>query len=315
MAISSNEALECFRSEDLIGVGMEADAVRRRLHPEGVVSYAVDGLLECAGDHEARAVQAEAILDRSGTGAVLRGLHAEGRDLDAAVALVSGIKQSFPELWLQAGSVHEVLTLATRSGSTLETTLARLRDAGIESLAGEDAEILDDAVQTAAGRNGRTAEDWLRVHRAAHRTGMLTTASMRFGGGETLEHRVRHLERLRALQQETGGFTAFTPRAVEPLRAGIQGFEETTAVEYLKTLAICRMFLDTIPNLAGDLETQGLKILQMTLRFGGNDVGSVPPENADRAVAATEEQLRQVIRDAGFRPVQRDGAYRMLLLQ
>jgi cyclic dehypoxanthinyl futalosine synthase len=116
------------------------------------------------------------------------------------------------------------------------------------------------------------------------------------------------------LQEETGGFTAFTPVAFQPQATGMQGFEEATAVEYLKTLAISRMYLDNIVNVQADLETQGLKVLQMGLRFGGNDVGSVKPEDAGSLNGATEEQLRQVIRDAGFRPVQRDTVYRTMFL-
>jgi cyclic dehypoxanthinyl futalosine synthase len=150
------------------------------------------------------------------------------------------------------------------------------------------------------------------VHRTAHQLGMQTTAAMVFGSGETFEHRVNHLDALWQLQQETGGFTSFTPWSFAPQRSSMRGFEEPTAVEYLKTLAISRMFLDNIENVQSNLETQGLKVLQVGLRFGGNDVGSVLL--ADGANATTEEQVRQVIRDSGFRPVQRDTLYRTMFL-
>jgi cyclic dehypoxanthinyl futalosine synthase len=133
-----------------------------------------------------------------------------------------------------------------------------------------------------------------------------------FGGGETFEHRVNHLEAVRRLQQETGGFTSFTPSSFAPQSSAQSGFEEATAVEYLKTLAISRMYLNNVENVQSNLETQGLKVLQVGLRFGGNDVGSVLL--AEGANAATEEQLRQVIRDAGFKPVQRDTLYRTMFL-
>jgi len=135
---------------------------------------------------------------------------------------------------------------------------------------------------------------------------------MTFGCGETMEHRVNHLEAVRSLQEETNGFASFTPWSFAPKAASVQGFEEATAVEYLKTLAISRMYLDNILNVQSNLETQGLKVLQVGLRFGGNDVGSVML--AKGANAATEEQLRQVIRDAGFKPVQRDTVYRTMFL-
>jgi cyclic dehypoxanthinyl futalosine synthase len=135
---------------------------------------------------------------------------------------------------------------------------------------------------------------------------------MVFGSGETLEHRVAHLEALRQLQEETGGFTSFTPSAFAAQGSAVIGFEEATAVEYLKTLAISRMYLDNIQNIQSNLETQGLKVLQVGLRFGGNDAGSVMLAQGPNA--ATEEQVRQVIRDAGFKPAQRDTLYRTMYL-
>jgi cyclic dehypoxanthinyl futalosine synthase len=132
------------------------------------------------------------------------------------------------------------------------------------------------------------------------------------GSGETFEHRLNHLETVRQLQDETGGFTSFTPWSFVRQNSAISGFEEATAVEYLKTLALSRMYLSNVENVQANLETQGLKVLQVGLRFGGNDVGSVLL--AEGANAATEEQVRQVIRDAGFKPVQRDTLHRTMFL-
>jgi cyclic dehypoxanthinyl futalosine synthase len=161
------------------------------------------------------------------------------------------------------------------------------------------------------------AEDWIAVHRAAHTLGIQTTATMTFGSGESFEQRINHLDTLLQLQEETNGFTSFTPLSFVPQNFVPQnsagnGFEEATAVEYLKTLAISRMYLDNIVNVQSNLETQGPKVLQVALRFGGNDLGSVLL--AKEANSATEEQLRQIIRDAGFRPVQRDTLYRSMFL-
>jgi len=155
-------------------------------------------------------------------------------------------------------------------------------------------------------------EEWVAVHRAAHELGMQTTATMMFGTGETFEHRMNHLEAVRQLQEQTGGFASFTPWSFTPQTSARNGFEEATAIEYLKTLAISRMYLNNIENVQSNLETQGLKVLQVGLRFGGNDVGSVLLDKG--ANAATEEQVRQIIRDAGFKPMQRDTLYRTMFL-
>ncbi len=191
-----------------------------------------------------------------------------------------------------------------------------MRDAGLDSIPGGGAEILDDDVRKRIARLKCRTEDWVSVHRTAHQLGMRTTATMMFGVGETFEQRVNHFEVVRRLQQETGGFTAFIPWSFQPNNTALggRGWEEATSVEYLKTLAISRMFLDNIHNVQSSWVTQGLKVLQMGLRFGGNDVGSVMlEENVVRAAGTanctTEEELRRIIRDAGFKPVQRDTLY------
>lgn len=312
MGISRKDALDCFQSDDLIGIGMEADAVRRRLHPEGVVSYTIDGRIDYT--KAANGAGSDRIFEKisgivalGGTSVTLQGDVTPAHRIAWFDVLFRNIKQRFPALWLHSLSASEILAIATQSGLTVQDTIARLRDAGLDSIPGNDAGILDDSVQ----RKGK-ADDWISVHRTAHALGMQTTATMTFGSGETIEHRVTHLENVRKLQEETGGFTSFTPWTFTPQSSALSGFEEATAVEYLKTLAISRMYLDSIENVQSNLETQGLKVLQVALRFGGNDVGSV--QLAEGANAATEEQVRQVIRDAGFKPVQRDALYRTMFL-
>src|SRR5580704_9352623 len=312
MGISRKDALDCFQSDDLIGIGMEADAVRRRLHPEGVVSYTIDGRIDYTkaangAGFESIFEKIKSIVELGGTGVMLQGEVTQTHTISWFDGLFRSIKQRFPALWLHCLSATEILAIAKHSGSTAQDTVAQLRDAGLDSIPGNDAGILDDAVQRQCN-----AEDWIAVLRAAHGLGMQTTATMTFGSGESVEHRVNHLDAVRRLQEETGGFTAFTPLSFAPQNSTMSGFEEATAVEYLKTLAISRMYLDNIENVQSNLETQGLKVLQVGLRFGGNDVGSVLL--AEGANAATEEQLRQVIRDAGFKPVQRDTLYRTMFL-
>jgi cyclic dehypoxanthinyl futalosine synthase len=317
MGISRNEALDCFRSDDLIGIGMEADAVRRRLHPEGVVSYVIDGRVTytesaTGAGFDSLCEKISDIVARGGHGVMLQGEVTPALTISWFDGLFRSIKKRFPAIWLHSLSASEILSIAEHSGVTVPDTLARLRDAGLDSIPGDDAGILDDAVQHRGARQRWKSADWLALHRAAHKLGMQTTATMTFGCGETMEHRVNHLEVVRSLQEETNGFASFTPWSFAPKAASVQGFEEATAVEYLKTLAISRMYLDNVRNVQSNLETQGLKVLQVGLRFGGNDVGSVML--AEGANAATEEQLRQVIRDAGFKPVQRDTVYRTMFL-
>jgi cyclic dehypoxanthinyl futalosine synthase len=317
MGISRNEALDCFASDDLIGIGMEADAVRRTLHPDGVVTYTLDSLISYGAPSETPLSSSicaliEDSVARGATAVILQGEVSPQHTIHWFEALFRSTRQRFPALWLHCLSAGEILSLADSSGITVHDTIARLRDAGLDSIPGDDAAILDDAVQHQSIRARGTAEDWLSVHRTAHALGVPTTATMTFGMGETSEHRLNHLEALRQLQQETGGFTAFTPWSFTPQNSAVRGFEEPTAVEYLKTLAISRMYLDNIENIQSDLETQGLKVLQMGLRFGGNDVGSVMQAKGPNA--ATEEQIRQVIRDAGLKPVQRDTLYRTMFL-
>jgi cyclic dehypoxanthinyl futalosine synthase len=312
MGITRKEALDCFQSDDLIGIGMEADAVRRRLHPEGVVSYIIDGRIDYTqaangAGFEPLFEKISEIIAQGGTAVTLQGEVTRTHSITWFEALFRTIKQRFPTLWLHSLSATEILAIANHSGASLQNTIARFHDAGLDSIPGNDAGILDDIVQRQC-----KAEDWIAVHRAAHTLGMRTTAAMVFGSGETVEHRLNHLNAIGQLQEETGGFASFTPLSFAPRNLAISRFEEATAVEYLKTLAISRMYLDNILNVQSNLETQGLKVLQVGLRFGGNDVGNVLL--AEGANAATEEQVRQVIRDAGFKPVQRDTLYRMMFL-
>ena len=315
MGISRKEALDCLRSNDLIGIGMEADAVRRRLHPEGVVSYAVETAINLREQDATGEASIEELcaaigetVERGSTGVRLRG----GIEIEKTAGVLRGIRQRFPTLWIEGLSASEILSLAAGTGLDLRETIARLRDAGLDSIASDDA-------QAQCG-----AEEWLAVHRAAHGLGMSTVATMHFGAGQALELRVDLLAAVRQLQQETGGFTAFIPRSL-PSRNASGGWDGPTAVEQLKTLAIARVFLDNIENVQWSGGAQGLKVLQMGLRFGANDAGSVTPQGigakagfGENAAAAanhpSEEDLRRIIRDAGFQPVQRDTPYRMMFL-
>ena len=347
MSLTREEALDLFRSDDLIGIGMAADAVRKKLHPEGVVTYVIDRNINytnlcteyctfCAfyapvkgpGRAKGYVLDYEVIYDKiretvelGGTGVLMQGGLNPDLPLEWYEKLMRGIKQRFPRVHLHCFSASEILFFAEISRLSLRDTIARLRDAGLDSIPGGGAEILDDEVRYKVARLKCLTEDWLRVHRTAHQLGMRTTATMMFGCGEKLEHRINHFQHVYDLQEETGGFTAFIPWTFQPQNTALggRGWDEATSVEYLKTLAIARLFLTNIKNVQASWVTQGLKVLQLGLRFGGNDVGSVMlEENVVKAAGVsnctTEEELRHIIRDAGFRPAQRDTLYRMYFL-
>lgn len=289
---------------------MEADAVRQQLHPEGVVSYAIQGKVDADAPWDAICAGIERTIENGGPSVTLRGAIDTSEPVAWYEQLFSRVKTQFPSLWLHALSASEILTIAQNSNLSVSDTVLRLRDAGLDSIPGDDAGILDDAAPEHS-RGKWSAPGWLEVHREAHALGVQTTATMTFGAGESFEQRLNHLEVVRQLQEETGGFCAFVPVNFQPRSAAGIAVEEATAVEYLKTLAISRMVLDNVANLQADLETQGLKVLQMALRFGCNDAGSVLLDGSNDT---TEEDLRRVIRGAGFQPVQRDTLYRTMFL-
>jgi len=344
MALTPAQAHDLLRSDDLIGVGREADAVRKRLHPENVVTYIIDRNINytnicteycsfCAfyrpvGSPEGYIQPLEAIFQKidetlalGGTGILLQGGLHPGLKIDYYENLLSSLKQRYPHLHLHCFSAPEILNIAEVSGLSLRDAILCLKDAGLDSIPGGGAEILDDEVRQRIARLKCTTEEWLAVHRAAHQLGLRTTATMMFGCGETLQHRINHFERVRQLQEDTGGFTAFIPWMFQPTHTslGRSVKEEATAVDYLKTLAVSRLYLDNILNVQASWLTPGHKTCQIALRFGGNDVGSILiEENVVRAAGVTrtssEEQLRRLIIEAGFRPVRRDTLYRTYFL-
>jgi cyclic dehypoxanthinyl futalosine synthase len=341
--MNRQQAIDMFESNDLIGAGQEADAVRRKRHPEGVVSYIIDRNINytnfcteycsfCAfyrplGHAEGYILPTETILakiqetvDLGGTGILMQGgLHPDLK-IEWYEDLLRAIKARFA-VWCHCFSAPELVNIAEVSNLSLRDTIARLRDAGLDSIPGGGAEILDDSVRHRISRLKCTVNEWIDVHRTAHALGVRTTATMMFGTGETIEQRLNHLEIVRQIQEDTGGFTAFIPWFFQREYTSLGRFvkEEATAVEYLKMLALSRVYLDNIQNVQASWVTPGLKVCQLGLRFGGNDVGSIMiEENVVSAAGthhrATEEELRRLIRDAGFIPKQRDTLYRTYFL-
>jgi len=341
--ITRNQAIDLFRSDDLLAIGAEADAVRRRHHPDGVVSYIIDRNINytnfcteycsfCAfyrpmGHAEGYILPIDTILDKiqetlslGGTGILMQGgLHPDLK-IGWYEDLLRAIKARF-DIWCHCFSAPELVNIADVSGISLRDTIARLRDAGLDSIPGGGAEILDEDVRHRISRLKCTVQDWIDVHRTAHALGMRTTATMMFGTGETIEQRMNHFDVVRRIQEDTGGFTAFIPWFFQREYTSLGRFvkHEATSVEYLKMLALSRIYLDNILNIQASWVTPGLKVCQLGLRFGGNDVGSIMIEENVVSAAGThhrasEEQLRRLIRDAGFIPKQRDTLYRTYFL-
>ncbi len=338
--LTPQEGLRLLESFDLAALGEAADAVTRRWHPEPYRTYNIDrninytnvcvgGCLFCAfsrtaSDPDAYVVTQEVLfqkieetLELGGDQILLQGgLHP---DLDLAwyENLLRNIKSRFPTLNIHGFSPPEVHHISHKSGLPVLAVLERLRAAGLGSLPGGGAEILVDRVRQRVSPCKVSSDGWLEVCRQWHRLGGRGSATMMFGHVETLAERIEHLERLRQLQDETGGFTAFICWPFQPGNTKLAQLRKVGAFEYLKTLAVSRLYLDNFANLQGGWVTQGMKIGQLALRFGANDMGSLMIEENVVAAAGTRfrtshEELRQAILEAGFIPRRRDVFYRLL---
>ncbi len=338
--ISPKEALDLFQT-DLYEVGQLADTVRKEKHPDDIVTYIIDRNINytnlcnayctfCAFYRPPRDTEEgyvlpnevifkkiEETIELGGTGILLQGGDNPDLPIEYYETLLSEIKRRY-KIHTHCFSAPEIVNLANVSRLSLEDTIKRLQDAGLDSIPGGGAEILDDAVRRRISPLKCTTEEWLSVHRTAHRLGMRTTATMMFGCGETLEHRVNHFERVRNLQDEFGGFTAFISWPFQPDNTplGKKYSRKTTAVEYLMNQAISRVFLDNIDNIQSSWVTMGTGTGQIGLRFGANDVGSIMIEEnvvsaAGTTYRTTEKELRQMISAAGFIPMQRTTLYTM----
>lgn len=338
--LAPEEGLRLLESSDLAALGEAADAVSRRLHPEPYRTYNIDrninytnvcigGCRFCAfsrraGDVDGYVIEREELyrkieetISLGGDQVLLQGgMHP---DLDFAwhENLIRDIKRQFPGINIHGFSPPEIHHFSEQSGLSAAAVLERLRAAGLGSLPGGGAEILVDRVRRAVSPCKVGADGWLDVCRQWHRLGGRGSATMMFGHVETLAERIEHLERLRQLQDETGGFTAFICWTFQPGNTALAGLRKAGAVEYLKTLSVSRLYLDNFANLQASWVTQGLKIGQLALRFGANDMGSLMIEENVVAAAGTSfhtthEELRQSIYEAGFLPQRRDVFYKQV---
>jgi cyclic dehypoxanthinyl futalosine synthase len=229
--------------------------------------------------------------------------------------LLSRLHALYPNFQLHCFSPPEIHNIHLISGLDYVTIMQRLKNAGLNSMPGGGGEILDDEVRQRVSTKCNTNE-WLDVMRAVHQVGLKSTGTMMFGIGDKIEHRVRHLQRIRDVQDETGGFTAFIPWTFrrENTALGRKITEEPTGIDYLKMLSVSRLFFDNIQHVQSSWLTQGIRLGQAALRFGADDMGSIMiEENVVSAAGAdneaNEKDLRYQIREAGFIPQQRDILY------
>ncbi len=334
------EALRLYREAPTQLLGRLADAVRQRRHPDGIVTYIIDRNVNytnvcvarcnfCAfyrpvGSGDGYVLGFEEIhrkiqetIDLGGNQLLLQGGHNPDIPLAWYEDLFRGIKQRFPEFRLHALSPPEVVHISRMSKLPVPVVIDRLVAAGLDSIPGGGAEILVDRVRKLLNCYSKaSADEWLDVMRHAHRAGLRTTATMMYGTVETDEERLEHMLRLRALQDETGGFTAFIAWSYQPEHTE-RGGHEATGVEYLRTLAVARLVLDNFENLQASWVTQGGKVGQLSLAFGANDMGSVMiEENVVRAAGASycmdEVEIVTSIENAGFVAKRRNMHYEIL---
>jgi cyclic dehypoxanthinyl futalosine synthase len=338
--LTGDEALQLYREAPTYWLGRMADAVRRRKHPGGLVTYIIDRNVNytnvcvarcnfCAfyrevGSGEGYVLGFDEIFRKieetralGGVQLLLQGGHNPDLPLAWYEDLFRAIKQKFPDFKLHALSPPEVIHLSRMSKLAVPEVIDRLMAAGLDSIPGGGAEILVDRVRKLLNCFSKaSADEWLDVMRHAHRKGLRTTATMMYGTVETDEERLEHMLRLRDLQDETGGFTAFITWSYQPEHTE-RGGREATGIEYLRTLAIARLVLDNFDNLQASWVTQGGKVGQLSLAFGANDMGSVMiEENVVRAAGASycmdEVEIVRNVEDAGFVAKRRNMHYDIL---
>jgi cyclic dehypoxanthinyl futalosine synthase len=334
------EGVALFDCRDLVALGRAADAVCRRLHPELYRTYNIDRNINytnvcaavcdfCAfyrksGADDAYVLPREVLYQKIEETIVLGGdqilmqggLHPSLK-LEWYEELLRDLKARFPQVNLHAFSPPELWHFHKLNKLPLREVLSRLKTAGMGSLPGGGGEILVDRVRKAMTVNKCLTDEWLEVHRVWHGLGGRSTCTMMFGHIETLPERIETLERLRQLQDETGGFTAFICWTFQPEHTDMAQVPAAGAHEYLKTQAIARLYLDNIANIQSSWVTQGPKVGQLALFFGANDMGSLMIEENVVASAGTVyhltlEQIKNTIREAGYIPRQRNVFYEYL---
>lgn len=342
MRLSAAEGARLLREGDLLALGRAADEVRRRRFGNTVtflvdrnINYTNVCVNECRfcaffrrqGAKDAYLLSTEEVLakvretvEAGGTQVMIQGGLYPDLGLSYYEDMLRAIKREFPQVVIHSFTATEIQHFARQAGLSVRETLLRLQAAGLDSLPGGGAEILVDRVRQRVSPKKIMTEDWLDLMRTAHEIGMESTATMVIGLGETLEERMEHMERIRALQDETGGFRAFIMWTFQPghTELAAHGVAETVSSwDYMRTLAVARLFFDNVAHIQGSWVTQGERVGQLTLAFGADDAGSIMlEENVVRAAGTRYEmstrKMVELIRGAGREPAQRDTEYRVL---
>lgn len=336
--MTAEDCTALLESYDIAKIGAAAHEIRMRKNPTDVVTYIIDRNINytnvcnvvctfCAfyrrpGKPDTYVHSIEEIEKRidetialGGTGVLMQGgLHPDF-NIEWYENLLSTLHEKYPKFQLHCFSPPEIHNISLISKLDYETIMRRLKAAGLNSLPGGGGEILDDEVRRRVSTKC-TTQEWLDVMRAVHKVGLKSTATMMFGIGDNVSHRVEHLQRIRDVQDEIGGFTAFIPWTFqrENTALGRKITEEPTGIDYLKMLSVSRLFLDNVQHIQSSWLTQGLKLGQTALRFGADDMGSIMIEEnvvsaAGANTEANEKELRYQISEAGFTPQQRDILY------
>ncbi len=338
MSLTEQAGLELLQHTDILELGKMADAMRQKLHPGKTVTFVIDRNINysnvcvseckfCAffrpqNHKDAYILSMETMLKKiketiaaGGTQVMIQGgLHPE-LDLKFYLNLLQTIKKNY-DITIHSFSPAEIVHMAKKANLSVVDTLKELQAAGLDSLPGGGAEILVDEVRQRVSPKKISADEWLDVMECAHSIGMQSTATMVIGMGETLAQRIEHMEKVRALQEKTGGFRAFITWSFQPGNTALGG-EKTSAWDYLTTLATTRLYLDNIKHIQGSWVTQGQNIGQLTLAFGANDLGSIMLEENVVRAAGTAYQMSidkmvGMIEATGRVAAQRDTEYNIM---
>ena len=337
MRLTQNEGINLLKNADLIELGRQADKIRQDKFGE-IVTFIIDRNINytnickneckfCAffrrkDSKDAYVLNHDEILEKvretvkvGGSQVMIQGgLHPE-LGINYFEEMLRLIKSQF-DITIHSFTATEIQHLAKLEGISILDTLKRLQAAGLDSLPGGGAEILVDTIRKKISPNKISSDDWLNVMRTAHSIGMKSTATMVIGFGETPEDRIEHMEKIRRLQDETGGFRAFITWSFQPNHTQLGG-KKTSSWDYMKTLAMTRIYLDNIEHIQGSWVTQGERIGQLSLGFGADDLGSIMlEENVVKAAGTSFEMSKQkminLIRSAGRTPAQRNTEYKIL---
>jgi cyclic dehypoxanthinyl futalosine synthase len=338
--ISAEEALLLYTDAPLHELGEAADAVRRRRYPEGIVTYLIDRNINytnvcvtackfCAFYRSPKHEQGwahpmEEILRRCGeavelgaTQVMLQGGHHPDYGVEYYESLFGAVKAAYPQLVIHSIGPSEILHMAKVSSISIEEAVRRIKAAGLDSIAGAGAEMLPARPRTAIAPLKESGERWLEVMETAHGLGVESTATMMMGTGETSTERIEHLRMIRDVQDRTGGFRSFIPWTYQPENNHLKGRTQSTSLEYLRLVAVARLYFDNIAHLQSSWLTTGKDVGQLSLHMGVDDLGSIMlEENVISSAGAKHrsnlQELIWLIRSAGRIPAQRDTLYRHL---